>query len=107
MGIKARLKRRGEQPGIVGIGWYRPDQWQRLLEISSDRDRLEDTHEEWLGNASRVFDFLKRKGLPVVKMAVDVEDLLAWCAKQGLAVNLESRAKYVTEKVSHGGKEPA
>jgi len=105
MGIKARLKKREGQQGIVGVGWYRPEQWQRLLEISSDRDRLEGTHEEWLESARRVFNRLKREGLPVVKMEVDVEDMLAWCSKNGLAVNGESRAKYVTEKTSRGGKE--
>ncbi|MGO9275615.1 MAG: hypothetical protein ACLQOO_36155 [Terriglobia bacterium] len=107
MGIKARLRRRGKQQGIVGVGWYRPEQWQRLLEISSDRDQLEDTHEEWLENATRVFNRLKRLGGPVVKMDIDVEDMLAWCAKNGLAVNGESRAKYIVEKTSHGGKELA
>jgi len=107
MGAKARLKRREKQQGIVGVGWYRPEQWERLLEIVSDRDQLESTHEEWLENASRVFNFLKREGLPVVKMDINVEDLLAWCAKQGLAVNGDSRAKYVMEKTSHGGKELA
>jgi hypothetical protein len=105
MGAKARLRRREEQHGIVGVGWYRSEQWERLVEISSDRDRLEDTHEEWLENASRAFDRLKREGLPVVKMEIDVEDLLAWCTKNGLAVNGESRAKYVLEKTSRGGKE--
>ncbi len=107
MGARARLRGREEQQGIVGVGWYRSEQWERLLEISSDRDQLEDTHEEWLKNASRVFDRLKREGLPVVKMDIDVEDLLAWCSKNGLAVNGESRAKYVVEKTSHDGKELA
>ncbi|HMD98500.1 MAG TPA: hypothetical protein VKM93_14345 [Terriglobia bacterium] len=107
MGIKARLRKREEQQGIVGVGCYRWEQWERLLEISTDRDRLEDTHEEWLKNATRVFDRLKRQGVPVIKTDIDVEDLLAWCAKNGLAVNGESRAKYVVEKTSHGGKELA
>jgi hypothetical protein len=107
MGARARLRRREQQPGIVGVGWYRPEQWQRLLEISSDRDGLEDTHEEWLGNATRVFNRLKREGVPVVKMDIDVEDMVTWCSKNGLVVNGDSRAKYVMEKTSHGGKEPS
>ena len=32
---------------VMGVVWYRRDQWDRLLEISSDRSELENTHEEW------------------------------------------------------------
>jgi len=107
MGTRARLRRREEQRGIVGVGWYRPEQWERLLEISSDRDQLEGTYEEWLGNATRVFRYLKRQGFAVVKTEIALEDLLAWCAKRELEVNGESRAKYIMEKTSHGGNELA
>ena len=31
----------------MGVAWYRRGQWDRLLEISSDRFELENTPEEW------------------------------------------------------------
>ena len=37
---------------VVGIAWWRPQDWNRLREISDDRQNLEDSHREWLENDS-------------------------------------------------------
>jgi hypothetical protein len=37
-----------KQKLVVGFASYRPAQWQRVRDISSDADALEDTYEEWL-----------------------------------------------------------
>ena len=30
---------------VVGFAWYRPEQWQRVRDISTDADSLEDSYE--------------------------------------------------------------
>jgi hypothetical protein len=35
-----------EQHQVFGIGFYRRDQWPRLLETADDRQELEDTYDE-------------------------------------------------------------
>jgi hypothetical protein len=30
----------------IGAAWYRREQWARLLEISTDREKLEDSYDE-------------------------------------------------------------
>jgi hypothetical protein len=32
----------------VGVGYYKREQWNFLLESASDRENLEGTYEEWL-----------------------------------------------------------
>jgi len=32
----------------IGVGYYKYEQWNLLLESASDREDLEDTYEEWL-----------------------------------------------------------
>jgi len=48
-------KRRENQRGpsddrkvVLGVAWYQPKDWPRLLELSADREQLEETHAQWL-----------------------------------------------------------
>ena len=84
---------------VVGIAWYRPEQWQRLREISVDREDLEDTYREWVRNTERAIRELNRNGLQCVKVAVEVKELLNWCQNLNIPVNGEARSRFVSEKL--------
>ena len=47
--MKKRCRQKGRDTGatVMGVAWYRRDQWDRLLDISSDHAELENTYEEW------------------------------------------------------------
>lgn len=47
---------------VVGIAWYRPQQWQRLREVAVDIDMIEQTHAEWLAVATKTLNDLRREG---------------------------------------------
>jgi hypothetical protein len=91
---------------ITGVAWYRPEQWQRLREVSEDVDNLEETYDAWLQTAERMI----RDGIPsdviVERIDVDVEEVLAWCNVQGLPMNAESRARFVSERVRQRHETP-
>ena len=84
---------------ITGVAWYRPEQWQRLREVSEDVENLEETYDAWLQTAERMI----RDGIPadvvVEKIDVDVEEVLAWCNVMGLPMNTASRARFESERV--------
>jgi len=84
---------------VLGVAWYRREQWNRLLEISSDRDQLEDTHEEWEPSAEKRFEELSRPGFPIRKVDIDVEELLSWCGSQDRPVDGEARAEFTAMKL--------
>jgi hypothetical protein len=92
-------KRQEPRPTITGVAWYRPEQWPRLLELSVDQDNLEDTFEEWLRIAEKTFADLKKLGLNIVKVDVDVEELANWCAAEGFPLDSSARSRFVREKV--------
>ena len=83
---------------VIGIGWYRPDQWQLLREFSSDADELEETYAEWETEAAKAFGYAQNPGVLVVKVDVDVEELLTWCQQKGVAVNADARAEFIVLK---------
>ncbi|MEP6820350.1 MAG: hypothetical protein ABJA18_12515, partial [bacterium] len=83
---------------VVGFAWYRPQQWQRVRDISSDADEMEDTYEAWLRLAEEKRAELIAGGLRVEKIDVDSEQLVLWCNEQGLEVNAQARSRYAVEK---------
>ena len=84
---------------VVGVAWYRREQWPRLLEISTDRSDLEDSYDNWLVYITETFERMKSEGLDPIKVDIDTEELLAWCRSRNLPVNGKARAGYVIEKV--------
>ena len=89
---------------VTGVGWYRPEQWQRLREISVDVDKLEKTHEEWLAIAEKTVKDLERLGLSIIKVDVDVEELRSWSQQQGLPTDAKARVQFITIKVQQMNK---
>src|SRR5438445_2593611 len=94
------MKKTTNTPKIItGIAWYRPEQWERLREVSEDAENLDATYEEWLQTAERVI----RDGIPddvsIEKVDLDVEEVLSWCNARGLAMNAEARSRYVSERI--------
>lgn len=71
-------RRKTKKPATVkaAVAWYKPDQWQRLREISEDRDELEETHGEWQLLAEQALKDFTARGLSVTKATVDTEELL-------------------------------
>jgi hypothetical protein len=84
---------------VVGIAWYRPEQWDRLRQISTDADQLESTHSEWEKNATKTLKRLRRDGIVAQKIDIDVEELVAWCGARGFEVNGKARSEYASFKL--------
>lgn len=84
---------------VVGCAWYRADQWERLREISTDPEKLEQTYEEWVENAERALQGLRESGMRVEKVELDVEELLTWCETRELDPDASARARYAAEKL--------
>ena len=71
----------------LGVAWYKPDQWERLREVSEDREDIEETFDEWQVNAKKGIRLMQSQGIIPEKVLVDVEELLAWCSGKGLPPN--------------------
>lgn len=78
----------------IGVCWFQPEQWDRLVEISEDREKLDDSYEDWRRNASRAIAEIESQGKKVAKVKVDLDDLLLWCEENNLPVIGSSRANY-------------
>jgi hypothetical protein len=87
---------------ILGFAWYRQEQWQQLLAVSSDRGDLEETFAEWLALAEKSIAGLRRQGGKVRKVEVNVDDLVCWCQAEQRPIDSKARAAFVVHKLSTG-----
>jgi hypothetical protein len=83
----------------VGIGWYTPWEWTKLREAVADPERLDYSYLAWRRGAKKVLRQFREKGLDCERVSVRVEELVAWCGKQGRPVDGPARAAYVAELV--------
>ena len=61
----------------IAFAWYRPEDWQRLREISSDTETLEPTYDEWLMQAEDGFRKTRDAGMDVTKIFINLNELAA------------------------------
>ena len=80
---------------IMGVSWYRPEQWERLREISEDKETFAIPYETSLVESEQKMQDLEAQGMRPIKVEVDVEALLTWCTTQGLPVTPETRTKFM------------
>ena len=84
---------------VIGVAWYTPEQYERLLQIADDRDNLEDTYEEWKATAEKTLPELEKAGVLIRKIYIDVAELVSWCKDQNRPVAEASRTIFVADKV--------
>lgn len=94
-GNKSKRGSGGVPEVVVGVGWYYPEQWATLLEVSVDRDSLEKSHEAWLRLAEKAMFEFKRSGGSPRKVYIDVEKLVAWCIAGNRPIDGAARASFV------------
>ncbi|WP_114417375.1 hypothetical protein [Marinospirillum perlucidum] len=85
-----------DQPQVAGLCWIRPEQWDRLLEVAEDSDRLESSWEEWEAKSLEMIEVFATRNILIEKVDVDLEALITWCQDKGKPVNASTRAEYVT-----------
>jgi hypothetical protein len=92
-------KHRNKNNLVMGVTWYRPEQWHLLQEVVEDKENFDKTYEESRLDSENQMKQLESQGLRPVKVEVDVEEMLTWCAAQGLAVTPETRTKFTMTKL--------
>jgi hypothetical protein len=87
----------------LGVGWYSPDQWSMLKAFAADSEKLDADYEAWLDQAEKNISVLKQQPhMEVVKIPVQVRELMAWCQERGLHCDAAARAQYLAERTVAG-----
>lgn len=84
---------------ICSIPYYRKDQYDRLREVSIDKETFSISYEEMMIITESKHKEMENKGFEVVKIDVDIEELIEWCNSRSVTLNPESRTKFTLEKL--------
>ena len=84
---------------VAGFAWYRREQWARLRELASDRDKLDNSYDEWLAGAQKALLATALAGVSAKRVDVDVDALFRWCQAEGRSVDSAARAAFVAKEL--------
>ena len=84
-----------ESESVLGVGWYRREQWALLLSSSADRDELEDTYDEWLTSAEKTVAELQATGANPRKIDIDMEEMISWAQGKGVRLDGDARSEFI------------
>jgi hypothetical protein len=84
---------------ICALASYRKNQYDRYREISVDKETFSNSYDEMMVSAKSKHKEMENKGFKVVKIDVDIEELIEWCQHRKVTINPESRTKFTMEKL--------
>jgi phage-related minor tail protein len=79
---------------VMGVCWYKEEQWERLKEIVADPENIEDTYMQWKVDAEKTINELRNNGANVKKVSVDTEKMLLWANENNRPINGKARSEY-------------
>jgi hypothetical protein len=95
------MRKRAKQDAsyVVGLAWYRPEDWRTLKAMVPDGEEFHDTYAEWLAQGEMVERRLRKEGHTVKRIDIDPIVLRAWCLLNGLPMDADARTQYASERV--------
>jgi hypothetical protein len=85
----------------MGMAWYLKEQWAAWRSLCPD---FEPIFSEWERQAIQGLLDMRKRGLDVQKVTLDVTAFKQWCDRHDRDYSADSRTEYVTELLqqSHG-----
>lgn len=80
---------------IVGMAWYKPENFKRVRAMYDDGYMLQTTYPDWLATAELGYLHNQSRGVKVVRVDIDPEEFPRWCADQKLRMNAVGRLVYI------------
>jgi hypothetical protein len=95
------MRKRAKQgaPVIVGLAWYRAEDWSTLKAMFPDGDQLHDTYAKWLAEGEKLERRLRKKGLVVRRVHIEPHVFRGWCLLRGRPMDASARTEYASERV--------
>ena len=75
---------------VLGMAWYTPEAWARLKAIPEAR--IEMSYRAYVRNYEAYVRRFVAEGIKVERVAVNVDQMLAWCHRNGYEVDSTGRA---------------
>lgn len=94
---RLRAKKAARQDTVIGVGWYTPEDWERVKATATDPDLFEDSFSDWESMANESFVLVHMSYPNAMKVLVCADEFFAWCHIRGKMNNAHARAEFVSE----------
>jgi hypothetical protein len=84
----------------IAVAVYRPEHYARLLVAAEDASDLEPTWQEWHTVYQETRQHMAARGMDLIEVTVDLDDLEKYCQEQGLKNTSGTRAQYAAHLLS-------
>jgi hypothetical protein len=91
---------------VIGIPWYRREDYGRIKALMLDGAVLNDTFDDWLKRAEALEQGLQAKGQRTSRAIIDPNTFADWCRQNGQRPDADGRvlfAKCAADRSAHGG----
>lgn len=78
----------------IGMVWYRLEDYDAILGIMADRQKLPGTYSEWRMKAETGEKKFRREGKIVVRAMIDSKTFPDWCRSRGLNIDSHARNQF-------------
>jgi hypothetical protein len=77
---------------VLATAWYSPATWRELRAIPEAK--IEMTYPQFVRKVERMITGFEAQGVQVVKVPVNVSQMVAWCHRHGYEADTRGRAAY-------------
>ena len=82
----------------AAIAWYRPEAWLRVKQLAADPERMEASYAAWALVAAAACAELEQRGIRVLQVEVEPDDLVRWCQRRQVPLDELARARFAAER---------
>ena len=90
---------KSQSSSVVGITWYRPEQYLAVRAICNDSDSMDPTYQVWQAGAEKAMRELQSQGATVERIDFDLDEFKMWCSANAKPPNASSRAAFTSRKL--------
>jgi hypothetical protein len=84
----------------LGMPWYRREDWNVLLALFVDREKLPATYGKWLRRAVRAEKEFNRQGATAERVYLDPIKFSLWCVDRGTDLDAAARMSFAAEAIT-------
>jgi hypothetical protein len=88
------------KPQIVGLVWYKEEQYMEALRLFEDGHKLPDTYAAFVEKAQGGLDHFRAHGANAVKVEADIHEVAAWCRANNHRLDGHGRTAYVNMRLA-------
>ena len=81
----------------IGLPWYRREDYPRIRAMMSDRHNLAPAYKQWIAAAENNESVGRQAGLDIVRVMIEPDAFVHWCAEKGVEPGTAARMEYAKE----------